>query len=381
MNQWSQKWLGRVKTRKAILGAFSAAFGGKNLAKEYEANAIAKYTDYVNNQAGLIALEGGNVDASVGIARFLKAGGDLDQALDLFGQPGVAAKAPSHKTHFEMRDGKSMKISSDWINGEWIETGAVPQTVAETNIDIKMPGSGSQTEIAKSFGKSFGALLADEERFFMPIQAESAQLPILINAIQSGQVDTGKLASFALPFKQVFSSFLKPGEAQRLFDDRLGATEWFNAVVDSFIGTKLKMTKGSISEKEMAIFQRMIPSLSLTDEGNIRLLNMMHALNRIALHSYKGAIDYSKWIDTQEGGIGGRTGNQNFIGLKKHQEDERKRAVRFLNYLANAPVNTNGPPIPLQRAEAFLQLRNANQSNVTDKQINEQLDKWGYPRG
>jgi hypothetical protein len=381
LNQWSQKWLGRVKTRKAILGAFSAAFGGKNLAKEYEANAIAKYTDYVNNQAGLIALEGGNVDASVGIARFLKAGGDLDQALDLFGQPGVAAKAPSHKTHFAMRDGKSMKISSDWINGEWIETGAVPQTVAETNIDIKMPGSGSQTEIAKSFGKSFGALLADEERFFMPIQAESAQLPILINAIQSGQVDTGKLASFALPFKQVFSSFLGSSEAQRLFDDRLGATEWFNAVVDSFIGTKLKMTKGSISEKEMAIFQRMIPSLSLTDEGNIRLLNMMHALNRIALHSYKGAIDYSKWIDTQEGGIGGKTGNQNFIELKKHQEDERKRAVRFLNYLANAPVNTNGPAIPLQRAEAFLQLRNANQSNVTDKQINEQLDKWGYPRG
>ena len=387
LNQWSQKWLGRVKTRKAILGAFSAAFGGKSLAKEYEANAIAKYTDYVNNQAGLIALEGGNVDASVGIARFLKAGGDLDQALDLFGKPGAPTPAPTTNNIVEMRYDKTAgkeiphDVYREWTGKGWQEVSAAPKATAGPLVKVTMPGQLTQSEMEKGFGKKLGAILGDTTTF-SPIHAESAQFPLLIDAIASGHVDTGKIAEWSLPIKQAFAALLPDSEQKRLFNGKLGRTEWFKAVSDSFIGGKLAMTKGSISEREMAIFQKMIPSLQLSPEGNIRLLNMMHALNRIALSVETGAINFSKWADVQEKGLAGRSGNANFIRLKEFQTNERKRAVRFLNYLARANVGPGIPPIPLERAEAFTQWRRAVPiDQMSDEQINKELDARGYPGG
>ena len=233
--------------------------------------------------------------------------------------------------------------------------------------------------MATEFGKKLGAMLGDTTTY-APIHAESAQLPLLIDAIASGHVDTGKIAEWSLPIKQLFAAFLPDSEQKRLFTGNLGRIEWFKAVSDSFIGGKLAMTKGSISEREMAIFQKMIPSLSLTPEGNIRLLNMMHALNRIALSPETGAVDFSKWADTQEGGVGGRSGNANFIKLKEFQKEERDRAARFLQYLANSDVAVGKPPIPLNRSKAFNQMKEAN-PDAPDKQINDQLDKWGYPSG
>ena len=387
LNQWSQKWLGRVKTRKAILGAFSAAFGGKSLAKEYEANAIAKYTDYVNNQAGLIALEGGNVDASVGIARFLKAGGDLDQALDLFGKPGAPTPAPTTNNIVEMRYDKTAgkeiphDVYREWTGKGWQEVSAAPKATAGPLVKVTMPGQLTQSEMAKEFGKNLGAILGDTTTF-TPIHAESAQFPLLIDAIARGHVDTGKIAGWSLPVKQAFAALLPDSEQKRLFNGKLGRIEWFKAVTDSFIGGKLAMTKGSISEKEMAIFQKMIPSLSLSPEGNIRLLNMMHALNRIVLSVETGAINFSKWADAQEKGLAGRSGNANFIKLKEFQSNDRKRAVRFLNYLARANVGKGIPPIPLERAEAFAQWRRAVPiDQMSNEQINKELDARGYPSG
>ena len=387
LNQWSQKWLGRGKTRKAILGAFSAAFGGKSLAKEYEANAIAKYTDYVNNQAGLIALEGGNVDASVGIARFLKAGGDLDQALDLFGKPGAPTPAPTTNNIVEMRYDKTAgkeiphDVYREWTGKGWQEVSAAPKATAGPLVKVTMPGQLTQSEMEKGFGKKLGAILGDTTTF-SPIHAESAQFPLLIDAIASGHVDTGKIAEWSLPIKQAFAALLPDSEQKRLFNGKLGRTEWFKAVSDSFIGGKLAMTKGSISEREMAIFQKMIPSLQLSPEGNIRLLNMMHALNRIALSVETGAINFSKWADVQEKGLAGRSGNANFIRLKEFQTNERKRAVRFLNYLARANVGPGIPPIPLERAEAFTQWRRAVPiDQMSNEQINKELDARGYPSG
>jgi hypothetical protein len=386
LNQFSKDYLGKVSLRKRIMQSLTAAFGGEDISDIYEKEALAKYTNYVNNQAGKIALAGGNVDAAMGITRFLDAGGDLDQALELFGKPGAATKAPKHKTHYETRDGKSVKVSSDWDGSQWIETGVVPVTPAETNIDIKMEGDKAYTKYDESFGVMLGDLLGDKEDKWGPIEAESAQLPLLIDAIQSGQVDTGKMQSFLLPYKQVFSSFLKPGEAQRLFDAKLGATEWWKAVADSFLGNKLKMTKGSISEKEMAVFQKMIPGLSMTNEGNIRLLNMMHALNRIALARRVAGQHFSKWVDTQEGGMRGMTANKKYLKYEEFKQKEKKAAIRFLNYLAKAKThNADGsplPPIPLERAKAFIQWRNAVPiDQMSDEQINKELDARGYPSG
>ena len=402
LNQFSDEYLGRVKKRKSLFQGIAGLFGlGGSYADDYEKNALAKYTDYVDNQALLIAMEGGlPASKTEFLSKHIKAGGSAESGLEaLEGIWPEAASAPTPNKIVEMRfdeeAGKEIPydVYREWTANGWKEVSAAPKTTATTEVNITTPGELTQTVMAKNFGEKLGNILGDTTTWGA-FHKESAQFPILIDAIASGQVDTGKLAEMTLPLKQAFAWFLPDSEMKRLFTGNLGRIEWFKAVVDSFIGTKLAMTKGSISEKEMAIFQKMIPSLSLTPEGNIRLLNMMHALNRIEMSVETGAINFSKWADTQEGGVGGRSGNKNFLKLKEFQKNEENRAIRFLNYLANAPYGVGVQTIPLNRAEAFNQIRNLRErdpkkpnygelvnTDVTDKQINDRLDKWGYPSG
>ena len=388
LNQFSDEYLGRVKKRKSLFQGIAGLFGlGGSYADDYEKNALAKYTDYVDNQALLIAMEGGlPASKTEFLSKHIKAGGSAESGLEAMeGIWPEAASAPTPNKIVEMRfdEEAGKEIPYDvyrvWTANGYQEVSAVPRATATTEFTITTPGQATQKVMATEFGKKLGAMLGDTTTY-APIHAESAQLPLLIDAIASGHVDTGKIAEWSLPIKQLFAAFLPDSEQKRLFTGNLGRIEWFKAVSDSFIGGKLAMTKGSISEREMAIFQKMIPSLSLTPEGNIRLLNMMHALNRIALSPETGAVDFSKWADTQEGGVGGRSGNANFIKLKEFQKEERDRAARFLQYLANSDVAVGKPPIPLNRSKAFNQMKEAN-PDAPDKQINDQLDKWGYPSG
>ena len=388
LNQFSDEYLGRVKKRKSLFQGIAGLFGlGGSYADDYEKNALAKYTDYVDNQALLIAMEGGlPASKTEFLSKHIKAGGSAESGLEAMeGIWPEAASAPTPNKIVEMRfdEEAGKEIPYDvyrvWTANGYQEVSAVPRATATTELTITTPGHATQKVMATEFGKKLGAMLGDTTTY-APIHAESAQLPLLIDAIASGHVDTGKIAEWSLPIKQLFAAFLPDSEQKRLFTGNLGRIEWFKAVSDSFIGGKLAMTKGSISEREMAIFQKMIPSLSLTPEGNIRLLNMMHALNRIALSPETGAVDFSKWADTQEGGVGGRSGNANFIKLKEFQKEERDRAARFLQYLANSDVAVGKPPIPLNRSKAFNQMKEAN-PDAPDKQINDQLDKWGYPSG
>ena len=401
LNQFSDEYLAKVGKRKKLLSGIAGLFGVTDRSDEYEKNALAKYTDYIDNQALAIAMEGGlPASKTEFLSKHIKAGGSAESGLEaLEGIWPEAASAPTPNKIVEMRfdeeAGKEIPydVYREWTANGWKEVSAAPKTTATTEVNITTPGELTQTVMAKNFGEKLGNILGDTTTWGA-FHKESAQFPILIDAIASGQVDTGKLAEMTLPLKQAFAWFLPDSEMKRLFTGNLGRIEWFKAVVDSFIGTKLAMTKGSISEKEMAIFQKMIPSLSLTPEGNIRLLNMMHALNRIEMSVETGAINFSKWADTQEGGVGGRSGNKNFLKLKEFQKNEENRAIRFLNYLANAPYGVGVQTIPLNRAEAFNQIRNLRErdpkkpnygelvnTDVTDKQINDRLDKWGYPSG
>ena len=389
LNQFSDEYLAKVGKRKSLFQGIAGLFGlDGSYADDYEKNALAKYTDYIDNQALAIAMEGGlPATKAEFLSKHIKAGGSAESGLEaLEGIWPEAASAPTPNKIVEMRfdeeAGKEIPydVYREWTANGWKEVSAAPKTTATTEITNILPGSSPTLKVmATEFGKKLGAMLGDTTTY-APIHAESAQLPLLIDAIASGHVDTGKIAEWSLPIKQAFAAFLPDSEQKRLFTGNLGRIEWFKAVSDSFIGGKLAMTKGSISEREMAIFQKMIPSLSLTPEGNIRLLNMMHALNRIALSPETGAVDFSKWADTQEGGVGGRSGNANFIKLKEFQKEERDRAARFLQFLANSDVATGKPPIPLNRSKAFNQMKEAN-PDAPDKQINDQLDKWGYPSG
>jgi hypothetical protein len=391
LNQFSDQYLAKVGKRKKLLSGIAGLFGVTSRADEYERNALIKYTDYVDNQALLIAMEGGLPPTRAQfLSKHIKAGGSAESGLEamegIWPEAAEAASAPTPNKIVEMRfneeAGKEIPydVYREWSANGWQEVSAAPKMAATTEISITTPGELTQTVMAKNFGEKLGNILGDTTTWGA-FHKESAQLPILIDAIASGQVDTGKLAEMTLPLKQAFAWFLPDSEMKKLFTGNLGRIEWFKAVVDSFVGTKLQMTKGSISEREMKIFQKMIPGLTLTPEGNIRLLNMMHALNRIEMSVETGAINFSKWADTQEGGVGGRSGNKNFLKLKEFQKNEENRAIRFLNYLANAPVGVGVQPIPLNRAKAFNQLRAANAADVTDAQLNAQLDKWGYPSG
>ena len=183
LNQWSRKWLGRVKTRKAILGAFSAAFGGKSLAKEYEANAIAKYTDYVNNQAGLIALEGGLADEAQFLATFLKVGGDLESGIKLsnsmeFGKGDVERKFYTFTNPKDKGDQRSgfiveekgkdpvylmrgpegyVEVPHDWT----------AQSVSASSVSVNVGGEKPDTAIKKSMISRASKMMAEAMSYWL----------------------------------------------------------------------------------------------------------------------------------------------------------------------------------------------------------------------
>jgi len=83
LNQFSDEYLAKVGKRKKLLSGIAGLFGVTDRSDEYEKNALVKYTDYVDNQAAQIALEGGlPATKAEFIAKSLKAGASLDSTLE-----------------------------------------------------------------------------------------------------------------------------------------------------------------------------------------------------------------------------------------------------------------------------------------------------------
>ena len=379
--------LSQIGKRKRILRAVASIWGTKDNSQTYETTALAKYAGHLDRMAAQAVLAGGRPESEYQVmADFIrhhgsvKGGAELAKAL-FAGQ--TTAKPPGQRTIYD----ETHKIGQQWVpdasqpqGGYWIESWRTPIRDDDTNINLDVDlGKKGSIEFDKNFSSHLANLLMDPEQVYASIETESAQLPLLIDELSSGGLDVGAGQEGLLRIQQAMVRWLPPDLVSDLQRRNVGAQEWFKAVSDSFVGNKLKMTKGSISEREMKIFMDMIPSLSKSTEGNIRLLNMMHALNRIALSRKYGAEKFAEWVGTQEGGMAELRPTQKFLKLKEYQTDELKRSVRFLKYLQKQPVGQGYPPVPLDRVTAFMQLRNANSSDVTDQQINEQLDKWGYP--
>ena len=379
--------LSQINRKKNMLRAVSSIWGTKDNSQLYETTALAKYAGHLDRMAAQAVLAGGRPESEYQvIADFIrhhgsvKGGTELAEAL-FAGQ--TTAKPPSQRTIYS----ETHKIGEQWVpdasqpqGGYWVESWRTPIRDDDTNINLDVDlGKKGSIEFDKNFSSHLANLLMDPEQVYASIETESAQLPLLIDELSSGGLDVGAGQEGLLRIQQAMVRWLPPDLVSDLQRRNVGAQEWFKAVSDSFVGNKLKMTKGSISEREMKIFMDMIPSLSKSTEGNIRLLNMMHALNRIALSRKYGAEKFAGWVGTQEGGMAELRPTQKFLKLKEYQTDELKRSVRFLKYLQKQPVGRGYPPVPLDRVTAFMQLRNANTSEVTDQQINDQLDKWGYP--
>ena len=379
--------LSQINRKKNILRAVSSIWGTKDRSQSYETTALAKYAGHLDRMAAQAVLAGGPPESHYQvIADFIRHEGSVKGAKELAtalfaGQ--TTAKPPGQRTIYD----ETHKIGQQWVpdasqpqGGYWIESWRTPIRDDDTNINLDVDlGKKGSIEFDKNFSSHLANLLMDPEQVYASIETESAQLPLLIDELSSGGLDVGAGQEGLLRIQQAMVRWLPPDLVSDLQRRNVGAQEWFKAVSDSFVGNKLKMTKGSISEREMKIFMDMIPKLDKSTEGNIRLLNMMHALNRIALSRKYGAEKFAEWVGTQEGGMAELRPTQKFLKLKEYQTDELKRSVRFLKYLQKQPVGRGYPPVPLDRVTAFMQLRNANTSEVTDQQINDQLDKWGYP--
>ena len=85
LNMFSRDYLEKVDRRAGLMDAFDILFAGRpsGNSKKYRESAIAKYTDYVNNQAAQIALNGDYADSASFMGAFLRAGGDIEKALAL----------------------------------------------------------------------------------------------------------------------------------------------------------------------------------------------------------------------------------------------------------------------------------------------------------
>jgi hypothetical protein len=237
-----------------------------------------------------------------------------------------------------------------------------------------MPGSGKAGDaFAKGLGeKVFAVLGGGEDDLFEKLRKDNIQIGPLIDAVESGMVQTGKGQEFFKNFKGVLGQFLPDSKTKDLFNKEAGMEEWWKSTVDSFVGLKLAMTKGAISDAEMKLFMDMIPSLSKTEEGNLRLLRLMRSLNNIVLAKESGTLDYIKNLAERGEDIGSESPAQQTVDWYKFIDIRKQVAIKDFHRVANG--------YPDSRDEAFLSLRaDKALKQQTDAQINEHLDKY-YPK-
>ncbi len=73
------------------------------------------------------------------------------------------------------------------------------------------------------------------------------------------------------------ANFLNTTFGLKLKEGQLDKQGIFNNIKQNFLSKRFSETKGAISEKEVALFEKSIPSLSNTTEGNLKLIEFMKA--------------------------------------------------------------------------------------------------------
>lgn len=370
------KWIAK---RKAIIAGSAAFFGsasdGRKAGERYEAEALASLGIYAGKYA-LSNLDDSDFQSSQKLFQGLLKSGlmPLDQILKVV-DSGVAneAGAPELK---QIREGSDYVTYQVYPDGSMEEFSRSPiaSGKADTNVNITMPGSDKAGEaFGKGLGEKVSAVLGGgEDDLFEKLRKDNIQIGPLIDAVESGQVQTGKGQEFFKNFKGVLGQFLPDSKTKDLFNKSAGMEEWWKSTVDSFVGLKLAMTKGAISDKEMKLFMDMIPSLSKTEEGNKRLLRLMRSLNNIVLAQEAGTLDYIKNLAERGEDIGSESTAQQTVDWYKFLDVRKNAAIKDFHRVANG--------YPDARDEAYLTLRDDKAlKQQTDAQINEHLDKY-YPK-
>ena len=366
-------YIGQIEKRKRILSVASNIWGTKNNSSTYEANALAKLNEHLGTQA-LRNLTDADMQSQASIFRALvKNDAPLSVIKSVMGMSLDAPKVTSQL--------KPIRVGDEWVTYEVFSDGSKkvfarsPIQKQTTETTIKMPKG--QTATQEALGKRFAAyigdaLYGDEEKMFYQLKRDNMQIGPLLDAVESGAVETGTGQRFFTRIQAALGQFLPASESQRLNDKQAGMAEWWKATSDSFIGLKLAMTKGAISDREMKLFMAMIPQLSMTEEGNIRLLKSMKALNDVALGVQLGAYDWVADLEKRGLAVGDRDATVENMEVKKFIDRRQEIAIKEFDRVAEG--------LPDTREEAFAIMRDDPQfEQYSEDDLQNYLDKY-YPK-
>jgi len=366
-------YIGQIEKRKRILGAVSNIWGTKNNSSTYEANALAKLNEHLGTQA-LRNLTDADMQSQTSIFRALvKNDAPLGVIKSVMGMSLDAPKVTSQL--------KPIRVGDEWVTYEVFSDGSkkvfarspIQKQTTETTIKMPKGQTATQEALGKRFAEYIGdALYGDEEKMFYQLKRDNMQIGPLLDAVESGAVETGTGQRFFTRIQAALGQFLPASESQRLLDEKAGMAEWWKATSDSFIGLKLAMTKGAISDREMKLFMAMIPQLSMTEEGNIRLLKSMKALNDVALGVQLGAYDWVADLERRGLAVGDRDATVENIEVKKFIDRRQEIAIKEFDRVAEGMPDT--------REEAFAIMRDDPQfEQYTEDDLHNYLDKY-YPK-
>jgi hypothetical protein len=362
----------KIKKRAAIIRGTAALVGGDaSAADRYEAEAMASLGVYAG-QYGMSQLTDADFkDKQTLFQSMMAKNVPLDQILQVL-ESGVADKATGKAELKQIREGSDFVTYQVYPDGSMKEFSRSPISAStpktELSVDLGKSGDAFQEKLGDAIGQVLGG---GEDDVFEKLKSDNIQIGPLIEALESGQVQTGKGQEFFKDFKGLLGQFLPESKTQALFNKNAGMEEWWKSTVDSFVGLKLAMTKGAISDKEMKLFMDMIPSLSKTEDGNLILLRSMRALNNIALAQELGTLDYIKDLAKRGQDVGTESASQQTVDWYKFWNRRKELAIKDFHRV------TKG--YPETRDEAFVILRtDPKLKELDDQQIQEHLDQY-YP--
>ena len=283
------------------------------------------------------------------------------------GAVSEGAAAPNRFKHnwTDIKTGKTWEITEQWDTrkGEMVEVSRAEKSTKPLVTFMGEPET--DKESGKAFAVAYSTLRDDKGNKYRNLEEENSRIDSLVGALDGG-MPTG-FGSKAMMELQRFMLKILPynlaenSETFKALGDKVGTQEWWKAASERFIGGMLAMTKGAVSDREMAIFMGMIPALGTTAAGNRRLLTMMKEMNEIALSDRYAALDLRDYLieaDTTVGKMGTPAASKKLDEFKAIRRKE-----------ASARFNDAAEPQTLEEAAISIRAHNPGMSEARALEI------------
>ncbi len=369
-----------IKKKASIIRGTAALLGGDSRAADrYEAEALEKLGIYAGQYA-MANLEDEDFSSKQRLFQALRKNNmPLDQIIKVLNS-GVTDSPVSKSEFKQIREGTDFVTYQIFPDGSMKEFSRSPISASksETEVDLNVSMGPGPTKLGEAMGKTIGDNLAEnlmggQEGIFDIAARDNAQIDPLIDAIESGVVETGKFEDLFTNVKGFLGQFLPTSKTQELLNKEAGESEWWKATALSFIGGKLAMTKGAVSDREMKIFMDMIPDLSKTEVGNVKLLKMMKAINTLVLADELATREFVKLLSDQGKDVDDASVTANATLYKNIQDKFRAEARKNFRRVEK--------DMPETRDEAFADIKEEfekKKKKISDDEIHEYLDSF-YP--